>query len=170
MLAPAGAAAILRRAKLHDVGELVPGEIAELRGMHIEATAADHDERRLPFGARATPIGFLVRGDRQIYFAGDTDLFAGMEKLGPVDIALLPVAGWGPKLGPGHMNAERAARAAQLLRPGIAVPIHWGTLHPRWRSPGSWFKDPPNVFAKKVEELAPDVDVRVLSPGESLEV
>lgn len=170
VLAPAGAAAILRRAKLHDVEELVPGEIAELRGIRIEATAAEHDERRLPFGPRATPIGFLVRGDRPIYFAGDTDLFAGMEKLRPVDVALLPVAGWGPKLGPGHMNAERAARAAELLRPQTAVPIHWGTLHPSWRSLGHWFSDPPNAFATKVEELAPDVDVRVLAPGESLKL
>ena len=68
------------------------------------------------------------------------------------------------------MNAERAARTAQLLRPEIAVPIHWGTLHPSWRSPGRWFRDPPNVFATKVEELAPDVDVQVLAPGESLEL
>jgi L-ascorbate metabolism protein UlaG (beta-lactamase superfamily) len=170
VLAPAGSAAILRRAKLHNVEELVPGQIAELRGMRIDATEADHDARRLPFGARATPIGFLIHGDRAIYFAGDTDLFPGMVDLRPVDVALLPVAGWGPKLGPGHMNAERAARAAELLRPEVAVPIHWGTLHPSWRSPGHWFRDPPNVFAGKVEELAPDVDVRVLSPGESLEV
>jgi L-ascorbate metabolism protein UlaG (beta-lactamase superfamily) len=170
VLAPAGAAPLLRKARLNDVEELDPGEIAELRGMRIEATAAEHDERRLPFGARATPIGFLVRGNRPIYFAGDTDLFPGMEKLRPVDVALLPVAGWGPKLGPGHMNAERAARAAELLRPQTAVPIHWGTLHPRGRRRGAWFHGPPHEFAARVAELAPDVDVRILEPHGSLEL
>jgi L-ascorbate metabolism protein UlaG (beta-lactamase superfamily) len=105
-----------------------------------------------------------------VYFAGDTDLFPGMEELRPLDVALLPVAGWGPKLGPGHMDAERAACAAQVLRPRIAVPIHWGTLHPRWKGPGSWFSDPPETFAARVAGLAPDVVVRVLAPGESLEL
>jgi L-ascorbate metabolism protein UlaG (beta-lactamase superfamily) len=170
VLAPSGAAALLRKAGFPKVEELVPSETAEVRGVRIEATPAEHDDRRLPFGVRASPIGFVVRGDRPVYFAGDTDLFPGMEKLGPLDVALLPVAGWGPRLGPGHMDAGRAACGAAILRPGIAVPIHWGTLHPRWRSRGSWFSDPPGRFAAQVAELAPDVEVRVLSPGEALEL
>jgi L-ascorbate metabolism protein UlaG (beta-lactamase superfamily) len=170
VLAPAGAAALLRRAGFGEVDELVPGEIADVRAVQIEATLAEHDDRRLPFGVRARPIGFVVGGDRLVYFAGDTDLFTGMEKLRPLDVALLPVAGWGPKLGPGHMNAERAARAAAVMRPRTAVPIHWGTLHPRWRSRGAWFSDPPQRFAAQVARLAPEVEVRVLAPGESLEL
>jgi L-ascorbate metabolism protein UlaG (beta-lactamase superfamily) len=170
MLAPAGAAALLRRAGFAEVEELAPGAVAEVGATRIEATPAEHDDRRRPLGPRATPIGFLVRGDRSVYFAGDTDLFPGMEELRPVDVALLPVAGWGPTLGPGHMNAEGAARAVEIVRPRTAVPIHWGTLHPRWRSRGSWFSDPPSAFAAQVAELAPDVEVRVLAPGESLEL
>ena len=72
-----------------------------------------------------------------MYFAGDTDLFDEMAELAPVDVALLPVAGWGPRLGPGHMNAERAARAAALLRPLVAIPIHWGTFHPTYARRGA---------------------------------
>ena len=66
-------------------------------------------------------------------------------------------------------NPERAARAAQLLRPRLAVPIHWGTFYPRGaahRETGS-----PRLRAnspKRVAELAPEVTVRVLEPGESL--
>ena len=53
-----------------------------------------------------------------------------------IDVALLPVWGWGPRLGPGHLDPERAAEAVARLRPAVAIPIHWGTLWPmamRWR-------------------------------------
>ena len=67
-------------------------------------------------GVRAAAIGFVVRGPRSVYFAGDRDLFESMGELEPdLDLALLPVWGWGPRIGPGHLNPERAARAAQLL-------------------------------------------------------
>jgi L-ascorbate metabolism protein UlaG (beta-lactamase superfamily) len=170
VLVPAGAAALVRRAGFASIEELVPGEVAEVGGTRIAATPAEHDDRRRPLGPRAVPIGFLVRGERSVYFAGDTDLFPGMEELRPVDVALLPVAGWGPTMGPGHMDARQAARAVEAVRPTTAVPIHWGTLHPRWRSRGSWFSDPPSAFAAQVAELAPDVEVRVLAPGESLDL
>jgi len=170
VLAPAGAGALLRPAGVAHVDELVPGDTAEVGGLRIEATPAEHDDRRRPLGARATPIGFIVRGRPSVYFAGDTGMFPGMAGLAPVDVALLPVAGWGPKLGLGHMDAEHAAQAAVLLRPSVAVPIHWGTLHPRGRRRGAWFHAPPHEFAARVAELAPDVDVRVLEPGAALEL
>ncbi len=66
--------------------------------------------------------------DVRMYVAGDTDLFDGMTALGPVDVALLPVWGWGPSLGPGHLTPQRAAEAVKRVRPRIAVPVHWGTL------------------------------------------
>jgi L-ascorbate metabolism protein UlaG (beta-lactamase superfamily) len=169
-LVPAGAATLLRKARFTEITELEPGESTEVSGTRIEATPAEHDGRRVLSSVRVKPMGFVVRGERPVYFAGDTDLFDGMDQLRPLDVTLLPVAGWGPKLGPGHMNAERAARAAELLRPRTAVPIHWGTFHPRWMAPGAWFSDPPKEFAAQVAELAPEVDVRILSPGESLEL
>ena len=51
-----------------------------------------------------------------------------MAALGAVDVALLPVWGWGPTLGPGHLDPVRAAEAVELIRPRIVVPVHWGTL------------------------------------------
>jgi L-ascorbate metabolism protein UlaG (beta-lactamase superfamily) len=170
VLAPAGAGALLGPAGIRHVEELVPGDVTDAGGLRIEATPAEHDDRRRPLGARATPIGFVVRGRPSVYFAGDTGMFPGMAELAPVDVALLPVAGWGPKLGPGHMDSEDAAQAAALLRPGVAVPIHWGTLHPRGRRRGTWFHAPPHEFAARVAELAPDVDVRILEPGGVLEL
>jgi L-ascorbate metabolism protein UlaG (beta-lactamase superfamily) len=170
VLAPRGAGPLLRDAGFAGVVELGPGDVAEVGPLRVEATPAEHDARRRPFGPRAEPIGFVVRGERSVYFAGDTDLFRGMRELRPLAAALLPVAGWGPTLGPGHMNAADAARAAEVLRPAVAVPIHWGTLHPRVRRRGAWFDRPPHEFAAQVAELAPEVDVRVLAPGESLEL
>jgi L-ascorbate metabolism protein UlaG (beta-lactamase superfamily) len=171
VLAPRGAGAWLRRAGFQHAEELAPGERAEVGGAHVTAAPAVHDGRRWPGGGvRAEPIGFVVSGARRIYFAGDTDLFDEMAGLAPLDAALLPVAGWGPKLGPGHLDAGRAARAAEMMRPRLAVPIHWGTLRPRWARTGGWFSDPPHDFAAQVAELAPEVEVRVISPGESVEL
>ena len=170
VLAPEGAAAVLHPAGVGNVVELAPGDAADVRGLRIAATPAEHDDRRRPLGPRATPIGFVVRARPFVYFAGDTEVFPGMGDLAPLDLALLPVAGWGPTLGPGHMDARQAAEAAAILRPAVAVPIHWGTLHPRGRQRGAWFHGPPHEFAARVAELAPDVEVRILEPHGSLEL
>jgi L-ascorbate metabolism protein UlaG (beta-lactamase superfamily) len=68
------------------------------------------------------------------------------------------------------MDPLRAARAAALLRPRIAVPIHWGTFFPvglEALRQGA-LVEPPRRFAQHVRSLAPDVDVRVLAPGDNL--
>ena len=167
--APRGAGALLRRAGFGAVEELRPGESGEVAGVRVSAVPAAHDPRRRPLGLRAEPLGFVLEAGLRVYFAGDTDLFDGMSEIGPVDLALLPVAGWGPELGSGgHLDPEAAARAAALIRPRVAVPIHWGTLYPRGRRLGDWFTEPARRFAAHAAELAPDVEVRVLAPGESL--
>jgi L-ascorbate metabolism protein UlaG (beta-lactamase superfamily) len=170
LIVPRGAGAFLRAKGFSRVEELAPGQSQDVEGLEVVATPAVHDERRWPVGGpRATPIGFVVRGLRSVYFAGDTDLFEGMDGLEPdLDLALLPVWGWGPTLGPGHLDPDRAARAAQLLRPRLAVPIHWGTYFPRGRRKWDRLTAPPREFAARVAELAPRVTVRVLEPGASL--
>jgi L-ascorbate metabolism protein UlaG (beta-lactamase superfamily) len=169
LLVPRGAGAYLERAGLSGVEELSRGEATEVAGVPVTAVAAAHDGTRRPGGGpRAAPLGFVAGAGQRVYFAGDTALFEEMAALGPLDAALLPVAGWGPKLGAGHMDAAAAARAAALIRPRIAVPIHWGTFHPLLVRRGAWFSDPPRAFAAQVSNLAPEVEVRVLEPGESL--
>ncbi|HEX7246166.1 MAG TPA: MBL fold metallo-hydrolase [Solirubrobacterales bacterium] len=187
VLAPPGAGRLLARQGFSDVRELVPGESSGVGAVTVTAVEARHEvSGRNPLPVRlfrdmtgkgapeasrgAGAVGFLIEGrGRRVYFAGDTDLFEGMERLGPLDLALLPVWGWGPTLGPGHLDPERAARAAALISPRIAVPIHWGTLYPlglgRLR-PGP-LRAPPSELARRVAELAPQVEVRVLAPGES---
>jgi L-ascorbate metabolism protein UlaG (beta-lactamase superfamily) len=125
----------------------------------------------VPFGPFGGCLGFIIEGSARVYFAGDTDLFSQMTALGPIDIALIPVAGWGPVLGPGHMNPLKAARALQLIRPKIAIPIHWGTLAPIGVHLGHWpyLVTPPLEFVEYARTLAPDVEVRVVQPGEAVE-
>jgi L-ascorbate metabolism protein UlaG (beta-lactamase superfamily) len=169
VLAPRGSGAWLRRAGFPNTEELSAGVRTDVGGVAVTAVAAHHDNRRRPGGGpRAEPIGFVVVGGRRIYFAGDTDLFDGMAGLAPLDVALLPIAGWGPKLGSGHLDPERAAQAAAMMRPRLVVPIHWGTLRPRWARARAWFRDPPRVFEGSVARLAPDIKVHVIAPGESL--
>jgi L-ascorbate metabolism protein UlaG (beta-lactamase superfamily) len=85
-------------------------------------------------------------------------------------VALLPVGGWGPRLGRGHMNPLRAAEAVVRICPAIAMPIHWGTLYPLGlrRVAGRQFEGPGEAFREAVAARAPEVDVRVLQPGESI--
>ncbi len=170
LLVPRGAAEFFRRKGFADVAELAPGESTSVGTLTVTATPARHSGSRPP-AARAEAIGFTVAGPRRLYFAGDTDLFDGMAELGPgLDLALLPIWGWGPSLGPGHLDPERAARAAALLEPRIAVPIHWGTLYPFGlaRLRPDPLRAPPREFASRVGELAPQIEVRVLDPGEAL--
>jgi L-ascorbate metabolism protein UlaG (beta-lactamase superfamily) len=150
------------------VDELGPGDRTEVNGVPVQAVRAVHGSSRLwHAGPSGEPLGFVVGEAPSIYFAGDTDLFPEMERLGPLDVALLPVAGWGPKMGPGHMDAARAAEAVALLRARVAIPIHWGTLRPRFTRLGDWFSAPPADFAAQVAAVAPESEVRVLRPGES---
>jgi L-ascorbate metabolism protein UlaG (beta-lactamase superfamily) len=171
LLVPRGAARLVRRAGFPNTTELSPGETAQVGAVEIRATDASHDDRRRPLGTRAAAIGFELRGTLRIYFAGDTDLFDEMAELAGVDIALLPIAGYSPKLGPGHLDTERAAQAAALLQPKVVVPIHWGTLIPvglRGSRARAHLTEPPLEFAAEAARIAPQLTVTVLTPGETL--
>ncbi len=82
-----------------------------------------------------------------------------------------PGAGEELTLGPGHLDPSSAAEALGLLRPRLAVPIHWGTLFPvaldRLRGQSGLLTDPPHEFARRAAELVPEVEVRVLAPGQA---
>ena len=170
LIAPHGTRRLVRRLGVV-VDELRPGDRADVNGVPVQAVRAVHGSSRLwRAGPSGEPLGFVVSEAPSVYFAGDTDLFPEMERLGPLDVALLPVAGWGPKLGPGHLDPARAAEAVALLRARVAIPIHWGTLRPRLTRVGEWFSGPGEEFAAQVAAVAPESEVRVLRPGESTSV
>jgi L-ascorbate metabolism protein UlaG (beta-lactamase superfamily) len=171
VLAAPGAGDFLDRLGFADVRELHPGDSDEIGGVRVTATDADHPAGGRRFERASRAIGFELAGRRRIYFAGDTDLFEGMGAIGggELDLALLPIWGWGTNIGAGHLDPERAARAAALLSPRIVVPIHWGTLYPlglaRLR-PGP-LRSPPGELATWMRECAPQSELRVLAPGEA---
>jgi L-ascorbate metabolism protein UlaG (beta-lactamase superfamily) len=170
ILAPSRSAPWLRRRDLDDVRELAPGDEATVGPIQIRAVNAVHARKRTPFGPAADPIGFLITGSRSAYFAGDTDVFAEMAELrGLVEAALLPVSGWGPRVPRGHLDPQRAAEAARMIAPDVAIPIHYGTLaRPRPASRPPDPARPAHEFADAVARLAPSVSVRVLAPGEQV--
>ncbi len=171
MVCPAPAAGPVRAAGL--AAEVVTaGSRVEVGGVTLEVTEAQHDGRRWPLpGRNRDAVGFVVRSPagESVYFAGDTGAEADFAAIGPVDVALLPVAGWGPKLGPGHMGPDEAAEAAAALGAGTAVPIHWGTYE-RVLMKVEDRMAPAQRFAARVAELAPETRVRVLQPGEGVEI
>jgi L-ascorbate metabolism protein UlaG (beta-lactamase superfamily) len=169
---PRGASAYLRR-KVGDRDwvELTSGEQTTVGGLTVRAVPASHDGGRSPGSrARAEAVGYLVSGERTAWFAGDTGLYDGMSRLGPVDLALLPVWGWSWTIGAGHLDPWGAAEAARRAAAGWAVPIHWGTLWPvgcKSVRPDR-FTEPGNEFARFAADRTPGTAVRVLAPGGSL--
>jgi L-ascorbate metabolism protein UlaG (beta-lactamase superfamily) len=159
LIAPRGTERAVARLEFERVTELGVGESVPAGNVGITATPALHRRGRL-----------FARGTQRVYFAGDTDIFPEMSALrGGLDAALLPVGGWGPKLGPGHLDPRRAAEALALLEPRVAVPIHWGTFHRIGlrRAHRALSNEAPQAFARAAAEYAPSVDVRILKPGET---
>ena len=172
--APRGLGPFLRKLGFEQVDEMEVGDEVDVRGVTVRATPADHDSERF-LGVRTEALGYAVVGSRRLFFAGDTDLFPELEGLvDDLDVALLPIWGWGPTLGRGrHLDPEKAAEAVRLLNPRIAIPIHWGTyapLHMTIRRAPEFVRSPPGAFELAARRVAPGVEVRVLEPGASLEL
>jgi len=173
LIVPRGFARTVAKLALGPVEEVEPGDRLSIDRVHFEVVDARHSGRREPTGPDGPAIGCVIDGSKTVYFAGDTDLFPGMDALaGRLDVALLPVWGWGATIGPGHMDPQRAAEAVARLRPKLAIPIHWGTFYPAglrgWMP--KQFETPGPQFVAAARSLAPDVAVRLLAPGESVDL
>jgi L-ascorbate metabolism protein UlaG (beta-lactamase superfamily) len=115
----------------------------------------------LPDGSYGgNPAGFLITpasGGDKVYFACDTALFMDMQLYGDEGLAaaFLPI-GDNFTMGPAD-----AVRAVEFLRPKIAVPVHYNTWPPIKQDAEAW---------KREVEAKTDTEVRVLQPGETLEI
>lgn len=173
VIVPAGGGSLVRRAGRRDVREVAEGDVVDFDGVEVTAVHAQHDGRRLPGSSHRGPaLGYLVRGaGRTVWFAGDTGNFAGLAAIGPVDVAVVPVGGWGPTLGDGHLDPAQAGDAARAVRAAHAVPIHYGTFWPIGLRPLA-----PRVFRRMFAEpgrrfaaAAPaSTTVHLLGCGESV--
>jgi len=110
-------------------------------------------------GIYAQPTGAIIRMDgKVVYHAGDTGLFYDMKLIGDLfkpDVALLPIGGWFT------MDIYQAAEAVKLIRPKIAIPMHYNTF--------DLIQADPEEF-KKLVETQTDTRVVILSPGEHVEL
>lgn len=126
-----------------------PVEVGDL-GIKVVITPALHTS------SRGAPVGFIILGkEKRIYHAGDTGLFAELSLLGELyspEVAMLPIGG--------HftMDVVQAAKAAELLKPRVVIPMHYNTF-PLIRA------DPERLR----ELLRGKVEVVVLRPGEKYE-
>lgn len=109
--------------------------------------------------AMGREAGILLRDNDGVvlYHAGDTGLFSDMALIGRagVDVALLPI---GDKF---TMGPEDAATAVELIRPRVAIPMHYNT----WEA----IQQNPNAWKAMVEQRSP-AEVVLLEPGSSYEV
>lgn len=186
VVVPRGAGEWLRRKGVPRVEELGVGERRDLDGLAVTGVPADHSGHRwgprFTHGPQSDAMGHVLEADGlRVYVSGDTGLFDGLDDIaamGPIDMAALPVWGWGPNLGPGHLDPARAADAVARLRPRVAMPVHWGTLAvtglPELPGPvGARMRRllvaPPHEFAAAVAAAGHPTDVLVVPPGEPVE-
>jgi L-ascorbate metabolism protein UlaG (beta-lactamase superfamily) len=176
LVVPRGAARLIRQECGADIAdrciEVAPGNQVRIGALDITAVTAHHDGRRLPWSSYSGPaLGYRVEGSPSVWFAGDTDLYDDLAaEAGPVDLALVPVGGWGPSLG--HLDPARAAEAVRRVGARMAIPVHFGTFWPigcDWLKP-EMFLPPGDRFKTAMAEVDPAVKVELLVPGESTEV
>lgn len=137
-----------------DAHEVYPGEVHDevpgvvVRVVHAYNTPAGTSTNKLHHKGEC--VGYVVEIDGlRIYHAGDTDLIDEMSRLGPIDVAMLPVG------GTFTMVAQEAAEAARVVAPRIALPMHARDTDPA-------------EFARLLEGSG--IDVTVLEPGGTLVV
>ena len=104
-----------------DVRAVKPGDEVIVSGITIEAVASYNKDKA--FHPKANNwIGFVVTvGGKRIYYCGDTDLIPEMENI-KADIVIAPVG------GTYTMTAEEAAEAVNLMKPEVAIPIHYDDI------------------------------------------
>ena len=166
VVCPQGIGGLLRRKRFHHVVEVEEGEAIAIGGLSSRHVHAEHDGSRGPLGAPAA-LGFVDRRIAPVYFAGDTDLFDGLAELGACRRRARSRLRLGLEGRPGTSRPGAGRRGGRRLRPKLAIPIHWGTLATLNRQPT---REPAARVRALVAERAPDVEVRIVEPGESLEL
>jgi L-ascorbate metabolism protein UlaG (beta-lactamase superfamily) len=133
------------------------GGTVDVDGVKLTFTNAFHSSSTPDggYGGEACGIVLGLEDGTKIYFAGDTCVFGDMQLIGRIykpDIAVLPIGGYFT------MDPTEAAVALELLGAKRCVPCHFGTFPPLVGTP------------QQLKQLAPDVDVAEIEPGDSVEL
>ena len=131
--------------------QTVAGVKFTMTNAHHSSSVQDGD-RLLYVGE---PAGFVIELENgfKLYAAGDTCVFGDMQLIGRIykpDLAILPIGD--------HftMGPREAAVALELLGTSRCVPCHWGTFPLLTGTPAG------------LRELAPDVEILDLEPGQTI--
>ena len=171
VIAPRGARGLLRALGMTRILELSAGEQVALGPVRVAAVPADHHAARIPGLPVVPSLGYV--------------LDAGLGSTSPATPGAFPAwrgsatggstsrcCRWrvGAHGSPGHLDAAEAAEALRLLRPRVAVPVHWGTLQPAWwkRRSAAQRREPALEFVREAARRAPAVEAVVLEDGETL--
>ena len=172
LVVPRGARPLVGGCGFATIDDIDRGDVIEHGGVRIEAVHAEHGHRRGPHSRLAAPpVGYVIEaGGSRIYFPGDTDLHPQMQRLGRIDLALLPIWGWGPTLGELHLDPTSAATAAEWIGSAAVVPIHWGTYSPVRVGRGSptWLDRPIAAFRERLDLIGRAGSLVGLDPGGSV--
>lgn len=136
VVTPLGNAPLVRSAGIRRVEELDWWQVSSFAPLPITATRAHHFCARTPFDRNRTLWGGFVfeAGGRRIYFAGDTayaPFFTEIrERLGPIDLALMPIGAYEPRwfMHAVHVNPAEAVRAHVELGARRSIAMHFGTF------------------------------------------
>jgi L-ascorbate metabolism protein UlaG (beta-lactamase superfamily) len=136
VITPLGNGALVKSTGLRKVEELDWWQDAKTSTLPLTLTPAHHFSARTPFDRnRALWGGFTIDvADRRIYFAGDSAyapfLREVRRRLGPIDLALLPIGAYEPRwfMQSVHMNPAEAVQAHLDLEAAESVAMHFGTF------------------------------------------
>lgn len=100
-----------------------PGDKLKINNLELEAVPAYNTNKK--FHPKQNEwVGFIITiAGKRIYYAGDTDLIPEMKNIKNIDVALLPIG------GTFTMNYREAAQAANLIKPKIVIPMHYGSIN-----------------------------------------
>ncbi|MCD6402740.1 MAG: metal-dependent hydrolase [Candidatus Aenigmarchaeota archaeon] len=130
VVGPRGCGSKLTGIEFHPISE---GEEVEIKDLRIKAVPAYNIDK--PFHPKGLGIGVVLEiNGVKIYHAGDTDFIPEMKNLGEIDIALLPIG------GTYTMDVEDAAKAANVIKPKVVVPMHYNYLEGLERNPEDFKK------------------------------
>ncbi|MEO9323805.1 MBL fold metallo-hydrolase [Nocardioides sp. C4-1] len=172
VVVPRGASRQVKGLAERDLVEVEPGDEVEVAGVRVQVLAATHEGGRdkLHRGGAVPAIGFRIDdGVTAVWYPGDTGVRADFAEVEPVDLAAVPIGGWGPTLGDEHLDPEEAAAAVEAVGARWALAVHYGTYWPlalRRLHPANHhrlFVTPPQRFVRALAERCPDV--APLTPG-----
>lgn len=171
-LVPLGNAEFLTSEGIQNVREFDWWEEVTVEGLQLTFTPAQHWTQRSPWDYNQSLWGgwSVKLGNYHFFYSGDTgyskDFSDIYEKLGPVDVAMIPIGAYEPRwfMGKQHVDPAEAVQIHQDLHARASVGVHWGTFN----MSDEPLAAPPQELAEALQQKGLSAqDFRVLKHGET---